>query len=64
MQISDFIADVVQSWDARTVSELIELEVGSDLQFVRINGTVVGAMIGVLLFLLSAAISHLVVYAP
>ena len=64
IQISDFIAEVVQSWDARTVSELIELEIGSDLQYVRINGTVVGALIGVLLFLLSAAMAHLLTAAP
>lgn len=56
-QISAFIAEVVQGWDAQTVSELIELEVGSDLQYVRINGTVVGALIGTLLFLTSAALS-------
>lgn len=54
-QISDFIADVVRGWDARTVTERIELEVGSDLQFVRMNGTVVGAIIGMTLFLISAA---------
>ena len=58
VQISDFIAEVVQSWDAHTVAELIELQVGSDLQYVRVNGTLVGAVIGTLLFLISAAISQ------
>jgi len=58
VQISDFIAEVVQGWDARTVTALIELEVGRDLQYVRVNGTVVGALIGTLLFLISAAISR------
>lgn len=53
-QISDFIADVVAGWDAKTVSDLVELEVGRELQFVRINGTVIGALIGTALFLLSA----------
>src|SRR5207237_4443360 len=53
-QISDFIADVVAGWDAQTVSDVIELEVGRDLQFVRINGTVIGALIGMLLFLISS----------
>jgi uncharacterized membrane-anchored protein YjiN (DUF445 family) len=57
-QISDFISEVVESWDAKTVSELIELEVGSDLQYVRINGTVVGALIGIILFLASTAIAR------
>ena len=53
-QISDFIADVVAGWDAKTVSDLVELEVGRELQFVRINGTVIGALIGTALFLLSS----------
>jgi len=63
-QIAVFIAEVVESWDARTVAELIELEVGPDLQYVRINGTVIGAAIGMLLFLISAAASQLRLFAP
>jgi len=55
-EISDFIADVVKSWDGPKVAEIIELEVGSDLQYIRINGTLVGAAIGMLLFLIGAAI--------
>jgi uncharacterized membrane-anchored protein YjiN (DUF445 family) len=35
------------------MSEQIELNIGKDLQFIRINGTVVGGLIGVLLYLLS-----------
>ncbi|HYK79597.1 MAG TPA: DUF445 domain-containing protein [Micropepsaceae bacterium] len=55
-ELSDFIADVVKSWDGPKVAEIIELEVGSDLQYIRINGTLVGAAIGMLLFLAGAAI--------
>ena len=55
-EISNFIADVVKSWDGPQVAEIIELEVGSDLQYIRINGTLVGAAIGMLLFLVGAAI--------
>ncbi len=55
-QISDFIAEIVAGWDAKTVSDLIELEVGRELQFVRINGTVIGALIGMALFLISALV--------
>jgi uncharacterized membrane-anchored protein YjiN (DUF445 family) len=55
-QISDFIAEIVAGWDADTVSDLIELEVGRELQFVRINGTVIGALIGMILFLISAVL--------
>jgi uncharacterized membrane-anchored protein YjiN (DUF445 family) len=55
-EISNFITDVVKSWDGPKVAEIIELEVGSDLQYIRINGTLVGAAIGMLLFLIGAAI--------
>jgi uncharacterized membrane-anchored protein YjiN (DUF445 family) len=55
-ELSNFIADVVKSWDGPKVAEIIELEVGSDLQYIRINGTLVGAAIGMLLFLVGAAI--------
>ncbi|HMI95990.1 MAG TPA: DUF445 domain-containing protein [Micropepsaceae bacterium] len=58
-EISNFIADVVKSWDGPKVAEIIELEVGSDLQYIRINGTLVGAAIGMLLFLIGAAIPAL-----
>jgi uncharacterized membrane-anchored protein YjiN (DUF445 family) len=56
-QISNFIAEVVAGWDAKTVSDLIELEVGRELQFVRINGTVIGALVGTVLFLISSVLS-------
>jgi len=48
-QVSRLITDVVKGWDAREVGEKIELEVGSDLQYIRINGTLVGGIVGVLL---------------
>jgi uncharacterized membrane-anchored protein YjiN (DUF445 family) len=51
-QVSLLITDVVKSWDAREVSEKIELEIGKDLQFIRINGTLVGGCVGMLLHLL------------
>ncbi len=47
------ISDTVRSWDAREMSEQIELNVGKDLQFIRINGTLVGGAIGLILWLLS-----------
>ncbi len=55
-QIADYIAGVVQGWDGRKVAEVIELQVGRDLQYVRINGTLVGALIGSALFLMRAAL--------
>jgi uncharacterized membrane-anchored protein YjiN (DUF445 family) len=56
-QIGAFIADVVRGWDAAMVVDRIELAVGRDLQYIRINGTVVGALVGCLLFLLEHAFS-------
>jgi uncharacterized membrane-anchored protein YjiN (DUF445 family) len=55
-QIADYIAGVVAGWDGRKVAEVIELQVGRDLQYVRINGTLVGALIGSALFLMRAAL--------
>jgi uncharacterized membrane-anchored protein YjiN (DUF445 family) len=46
VQIADFVADVVSGWDARTITEKLELRIGPDLQYVRINGTVVGFVVG------------------
>ncbi len=47
------ISDTVKSWDARDMSQQIELNIGRDLQFIRINGTLVGGSIGLVLYLLS-----------
>ncbi len=55
-QIGKFIASVVRDWDTRTVTERVELEVGRDLQYIRVNGTLVGALAGCVLFLISHAI--------
>lgn len=51
-EIGAFIEDVVKRWDAASTAARIELEVGKDLQFIRINGTVVGALVGAALYLL------------
>ncbi|WP_192499192.1 DUF445 domain-containing protein [Skermanella pratensis] len=54
--IGRFIAEVVHNWDARTVSDRIETAVGSDLQYVRISGTIVAALVGSALFLVTRLI--------
>ena len=56
-QLATFIGNVVASWDAKTVTEKLELRVGRDLQFVRVNGTIVGFLAGGALFLLIYAIT-------
>jgi uncharacterized membrane-anchored protein YjiN (DUF445 family) len=55
-QVSLLIADVVAQWDARQVSDKVELEIGKDLQFIRINGTLIGGTIGVALHAISLAL--------
>ncbi|WP_369790386.1 DUF445 domain-containing protein [Rouxiella sp. WC2420] len=47
------ISDTVKSWDEKDMSRQIELNIGKDLQFIRINGTLVGAGIGLILYLIS-----------
>ena len=42
----DFIAEVVDRWDSSTLVDRLELRLGPDLQFVRINGTLVGFVVG------------------
>ena len=49
-EATSLITDTVERWDASEASERIELAVGKDLQFIRINGTVVGALAGVLIY--------------
>jgi uncharacterized membrane-anchored protein YjiN (DUF445 family) len=49
-EIASVITDTVERWDPREMSEKIELQVGRDLQFIRINGTVVGALAGLTIF--------------
>jgi uncharacterized membrane-anchored protein YjiN (DUF445 family) len=44
--VSAFIAQVVASWDSATIVERLELRVGKDLQYVRVNGTLVGFLVG------------------
>lgn len=51
--ISRHIRDTLHRWDDRQLVEQIELNIGADLQVIRINGTLVGGIIGLLLFLIS-----------
>ncbi|RAV32950.1 DUF445 domain-containing protein [Corynebacterium heidelbergense] len=45
-EVTSIIGETVQRWDAEEASDRIELMVGKDLQFIRVNGTVVGALAG------------------
>ncbi len=48
-EVSDVIASTVERWDGDTTSRKMELQVGRDLQFIRINGTIVGGLAGVVI---------------
>jgi uncharacterized membrane-anchored protein YjiN (DUF445 family) len=48
-EVADLIATTVERWDSQDTSRRIELQVGRDLQFIRINGTVVGGIAGLLI---------------
>jgi uncharacterized membrane-anchored protein YjiN (DUF445 family) len=57
--IGAYIADVVANWDSTTLVKRLELQVGSDLQYIRINGTLVGGLVGLILFVVSKWIKPL-----
>lgn len=48
--LSGVIVETVQRWDAQEAAEKIELQIGKDLQFIRINGTIVGSLVGLAIF--------------
>lgn len=52
LRLSSLIEDVVRAWDTRELTEKLELEVGRDLQFIRLNGMIVGGLAGLVLHLL------------
>ncbi|MCT2086624.1 DUF445 domain-containing protein [Microbacterium enclense] len=54
--IASIITDTVERWDAAETTEKIELMVGRDLQYIRLNGTIVGALAGLTIF----TVAHLV----
>jgi uncharacterized membrane-anchored protein YjiN (DUF445 family) len=56
-QITLLISETVAGWDAEQTSRKIEAHVGRDLQFIRINGTVVGALVGLLIFTVSRLVA-------
>jgi uncharacterized membrane-anchored protein YjiN (DUF445 family) len=49
-QFGQLIAHTVSRWDAEATSQKIELQIGRDLQFIRINGTVVGGLAGLVIY--------------
>jgi len=54
-EVADLIAHTVASWDPEITSRRVELAIGRDLQFIRINGTLVGGLAGLVIYLVSRA---------
>ncbi len=54
-EVAKLIASTVEAWDADATSRKIELQIGRDLQFIRINGTIVGGLVGVILYAIGLA---------
>ncbi|WP_313114464.1 DUF445 domain-containing protein [Aequorivita sediminis] len=52
-EVVALISSTVASWEGKELSEKLELEVGKDLQFIRINGTLVGGFVGLLIYTLT-----------
>ncbi|MBV9511621.1 MAG: DUF445 domain-containing protein [Caulobacteraceae bacterium] len=52
-EIGGFVSGVVARWDTDTLVERIELQVGRDLQYIRINGALVGGLVGLVIFTVS-----------
>ena len=46
----ELISTTVGNWEGKELSRKLELEVGKDLQFIRINGTIVGGLVGLLIY--------------
>ena len=49
-QFGDLISSTVGNWQGKELSEKLELEVGKDLQFIRVNGTLVGGLVGLVIY--------------
>jgi len=55
-EVARLVASTVDRWDAKETAHRLELQVGRDLQFIRINGTLVGALVGVLIHTVELAL--------
>ncbi|MFI1918924.1 DUF445 domain-containing protein [Nocardia sp. NPDC020380] len=58
-EVATLVSDTVARWDAEEASKKIELAAGRDLQFIRINGTVVGSLAGLVIYTISHLLFHI-----
>ena len=52
-QVEGLISSTVAGWSGKELSEKLELEVGKDLQFIRVNGTLVGGLVGLVIYFIT-----------
>lgn len=52
--IVKLVSETIRGWDARTVTSRLESAVGRDLQYIRINGTIVGGLVGLILYVMDS----------
>ncbi|HEV7591030.1 MAG TPA: DUF445 domain-containing protein [Longimicrobium sp.] len=57
-EVAELISSTVAAWDPEDTTRKIELQIGKDLQFIRINGTLVGGLAGLLIYTLSQLLGH------
>lgn len=56
-KVGEVISNTVGNWEGKELSNKLELEVGKDLQFIRINGTLVGGLVGLLIYIITNLIA-------
>jgi uncharacterized membrane-anchored protein YjiN (DUF445 family) len=59
--IGELISSTVKSWDTDEVSKKLELEIGGDLQYIRINGTLVGGLVGLLIYAVELVLRNFII---
>ena len=52
-EVGNLITTTVSNWEGKALSEKLELEVGKDLQFIRVNGTLVGGLVGLIIYFIT-----------
>lgn len=57
-EVEGLISSTVDKWEGKELSEKLELEVGKDLQFIRINGTLVGGLVGLVIYTITQLVFH------
>jgi uncharacterized membrane-anchored protein YjiN (DUF445 family) len=55
-EVARLIADTVKRWDAATLSNRMEVAIGADLQYIRVNGTLIGGLAGLLIHVLTTTV--------